>query len=629
MSPIAGRLGAVPVLARYRCGLLSITDAGAWVMALVVATAARYDLAVAEPAWDHVAWFAAGAAVLQGAIGLATGLYRGKRRIGSFEEVALVAANCASVTLVLLFATLAIASRPLPIGAVLLGGVVALALMGAARWGWRRWSEAHRRPDPQQARRLVVLGAGQAAESLLSTMLTDPESPYLPVALLDDDPAKSNLRVRGVPVRGTRADLPEVVAATRADAVLVAIPRADRTLLSEVHHAASTAGVDVLVLPPLPASLARAADAADVRPLDETDLLGRQTVETDLAQIAGYLTDKRVLITGAGGSIGSELARQVAQLEPAQLLLSDRDESALSGTQLSLHRIGALDAPGVVLADVRDRDRMLEVFATHRPQVVFHAAALKHVPCLETHPREAVKTNVDGTAHVLEAARRTDVERFVNVSTDKAADPVNVLGATKRIAERFTAEAATATDGVFVSVRFGNVLGSRGSVLEVFRAQAAAGGPITVTHPQATRYFMTVSEAVQLIIQAAVIGDGGEVLVLDMGEPVTIAELAAQVAAEHGDGIAITYTGLRAGEKLHEQLLSTDEAGVARRHPLINHVTVPGLEWSQVRANVANANGDLPGELSRLATVDQWSRLSVPGVDVSASDPAESEGTSP
>lgn len=604
MGTTSSGLPSLPVHTRYRSGLLATTDAVSWALAIAAATAARYDLALGNADWVNVVVFAVLAAVAQALTGLATGLYRGKRRIGSFDEVTLLASNCASVILLLLFVTLAMPSRPLPVGAVLLGGVVALALMGGVRWGWRRWREARCRPDPQYARRLVVLGAGGAAERVLSSMLTDPESSYLPVALLDDDPGKANLRVRGVPVRGTRADLPEVLAATKADAVLVAIPRADRALLREIHAAATEADVQVLVLPPVSESLQRRADATDMRPLDETDLLGRQTVDTDLQQIADYLTGKRVLITGAGGSIGSELVRQVAQLGPERLVLCDRDESALSQLQLSLGRTVARDVPEPVLADIRDRDRVFEVFEAYRPHLVFHAAALKHVPVLQAHPQEAVKTNVNGTAHVLAAARTTGVERFVNVSTDKAADPVNVLGSTKRIAERLTTETALKTDGVFLSVRFGNVLGSRGSVLEVFRAQAEAGGPITVTHPEVTRYFMTVGEAVQLLIQAAVIGTDGEVLVLDMGEPVAIADLAAQIAAEHGDRIDIVYSGLRPGEKLHEQLFSRQEVGIARHHPLISHVAAPALEWLQVRATLAHTNGDLPDMLRELAAAD-------------------------
>ncbi|PSO51736.1 MAG: polysaccharide biosynthesis protein [Actinobacteria bacterium QS_5_72_10] len=606
VSAARGRVGTLAGLAsfrsRYRCGLLAAADAGAWGLAIVVATVARRDLDLLDVSWASVAWFAVGAAALQALIGVASGLYRGKRRVGSFDEVALLAVNCASVTLVLLFATLTVGSRPLPLGAVLPAGVIALAVMGGARWAWRRWSEAHLRPDPEQAQRLVVLGAGRAADALLGPMLTDPASPYLPVALLDDDPAKANLRIRGVPVRGGCGDLAWVVAVTGADAVLVAIPSADRDLLGHIHQRAQDADVAVLVLPPISQQFDRPLDAGDVRPLDETDLLGRHTVDTDPDQIAGYLAGKRVLITGAGGSIGSELACQVARFGVARLVLADRDESALADVQLSLWGVGGLDSSDVALCDVRDAQRIDEVIAACQPHVVFHAAALKHVPALEAHPHEAVKTNVYGTAHVLDAARRAGVERFVNVSTDKAADPVNVLGYTKRIAERLTAETAAAADGVFLSVRFGNVLGSRGSVLEVFRVQATQGRPLTVTHPEVTRYFMTVGEAVQLVIQAGVLGDDGEVLVLDMGEPVAIAELAGQVAAEHGDGIEITYSGLRTGEKLHEQLLATGETGRTRHHPLVNHVAAPPLPWRQVDAALGENDGHVISALRHLAT---------------------------
>jgi FlaA1/EpsC-like NDP-sugar epimerase len=602
VSTIVRLVGGCLAFTRYRCRVLAVGDSAAWALAIAVGAVARQDLVLADVDWTSVAWFAAGAALAQTVIGQVTGLYRGKRRIGSFDEVALLATSCASVALATLAATLAITPRPLPLGAALLGGVVALALMGSARWGWRRWVEATQRPSPDNACRLVVLGAGRAAEGVLTTMLTDSKSPYVPVALLDDDPAKANLAIRGVSVRGACDDLERVVTATHGDAVLVAIPSADRALLRDVQRRASAVGAPVLVLPPIAASFDRSVSAADVRPLDESDLLGRHTVDIDVDQIAGYLAGKAVLITGAGGSIGSELARQVARLQPAHLVLADRDESALGQVQLSLTGQGGLDAANVALCDVRDRDRMLEIFDIHRPAVVFHAAALKHVPALEQHPGEAVKTNVDGTANVLEAAQRVGVERFVNLSTDKAADPVNVLGFTKRITERLTAAATSATAGVFVSVRFGNVLASRGSMLEVFRSQAARGGPITVTHPKVNRYLMTTSEAVGLVVQAGVIGADGEVLVLDMGEPVSITELAKQVALEQDGDVPVTYTGLRRGEKLHENLFAHDEQGERRHHPLVSHVAVPALTRSQVRDAVAHADGRLPAELCRLAT---------------------------
>jgi FlaA1/EpsC-like NDP-sugar epimerase len=308
-----------------------------------------------------------------------------------------------------------------------------------------------------------------------------------------------------------------------------------------------------------------------------SDLLGRRPVETDVGSVAGYFAGKRILVTGAGGSIGSELCRQLHRFEPAELIMLDRDESALHAVQLDLHGHALLDSDGSVLADIRDARRVRQVFEQFRPQIVFHAAALKHLPLLERYPGEALKTNVWGTCSVLEAAAACGVESFVNISTDKAANPVSVLGYTKRAAERLTAYMADHAAGTYLSVRFGNVLGSRGSVLTALTAQVAAGHPVTVTHPEASRYFMTAGEAVQLVLQAAVIGRDGEVLVLDMGEQVRIADMAHRLVAAVPRQVDIVYTGLRPGEKLAEDLLGPDEQDERPCHPLIRHVPVSPL----------------------------------------------------
>lgn len=305
-------------------------------------------------------------------------------------------------------------------------------------------------------------------------------------------------------------------------------------------------------------------------------------VETDVAGQASYFTGKRILVTGAGGSIGSELCRQLHRMNPSELILLDRDESALHALQLALHGKALLDSDELALADIRDADRVRQVFRQFRPQVVFHAAALKHLPLLERFPGEAIKSNVHATLTVLEIAAEAGVEKFVNISTDKAANPVSVLGYSKRIAERLTSYMSSQAAGIYLSVRFGNVLGSRGSFLTSLSAQIAAGGPVTITDPQVTRYFMTVGEAVQLVLQAAVIGRDGEVLVLDMGEPVRIADLARRLADGSSRKIEIIFTGLRPGEKLAEDLLADDETAVHREHPLIQHAAVPPLAPDQI-----------------------------------------------
>ena len=323
---------------------------------------------------------------------------------------------------------------------------------------------------------------------------------------------------------------------------------------------------------------------------------------SDVASVREHIAGQRVLVTGAGGSIGAELCRQLHQLGPAQLIMLDRDESALHAVQLMLHGRALLDSEETVLADIRDRRRVREVFERFRPGIVFHAAALKHLPLLERCPAEALKSNVLGTLTVLEAAADHGVHSFVNISTDKAANPVSVLGYSKRITERLTADMSARAGGRFLSVRFGNVLGSRGSVLTALSAQVAAGGPVTVTDPEVRRYFMLADEAVHLVLQAAAIGRGGEVLVLDMGEPVRIADMARRMAASSGREVDIVFTGLRPGEKLSEDRLGPGESDLRPYHPLISQVPVPPLSADEVTALDPDADADsLCHELARLA----------------------------
>jgi len=435
----------------------------------------------------------------------------------------------------------------------------------------------------------LVFGAGEAGAQVITAMLRDSDSPYYPVGLLDDDPRKRNLRIRGVAVLGGRHNLAQVAHRVNADALLIAIPTADSDLVAELSDMATEANLGVKVLPPVRDLFGSDAGVADIRDVDVKDFLGRHQIVTDVDAIAGYLTGKRVLVTGAGGSIGSELCRQISRFGPAELVMLDSSEAALHAVQLSIDGRAMLDTDAVVLADIRDTDRLKRIFEQRRPEVVFHAAALKHLPLLERAPGEAVKTNVWGTLAVMEAAVAAGVERLVNISTDKAADPISVLGYTKRIAERLTAHFATQPVGLarhrtFLSVRFGNVLGSSGSVLTTFTAQVQAGGPLTVTDPEVTRYFMTVEEAVELVIQAGAIGRPGEVLVLEMGTPVRIAEVAARLATQSERPIRVVYTGLRPGEKLHEVLRGHEEPDVRPLHPMISHVPVPALNPREARA---------------------------------------------
>lgn len=587
--------------ARTRHLIQAIADPSIAMAAVVVALWMRYEAEVPNEALDRLPLILLVVGAAQLLAGWSQGLYLGRWRFGGFEEVWALARAVAMASSVLLVVSVAFEQRPVPISAVIAQAVLTLLFCASVRWSWRLLLERSMRPTGDDLTPVVIVGAGEAGSQLVRSMMRSPDGPYLPVALVDDDPLKSQLRILGVPVVGTSAQVCDIAQQAQATKVVIALPSADGAVIRDIAARAGDCGLDVLVLPPVAELLDGGVQVSDVRPVTEADLLGRRRIDTDLDAIAGYLTGKRVLVTGAGGSIGAELCRQIYRFAPAELVMLDRDESALHAVQLSIEGRALLDDRNLVVADIREVDRMAEVFDEHRPQVVFHAAALKHLPLLEMHPREAVKSNCRGTQNVLAEALRHRVESFVNISTDKAADPTSVLGCSKRIAERLTADAAGRGEGAYVSVRFGNVLGSRGSVLTAFRAQIEAGGPVTVTHPDVTRYFMTVEEAVELVIQAGAIGRDGEALVLDMGEPVRIVEVARRLVEQSHRKIEITYTGLRPGEKLHEVLLSADEEPQPSPHPLISRVAVEPLTPCQLHSVEEAGSDHLVDALRQLA----------------------------
>lgn len=522
------------------------------------------------------------AAGLQLVFGAATRLYRGRWRMATFEEALALSAVVSAVTFGLAFTRLAAALTGVTMAISVLAPFAALTAMLGSRGVFRVRNQRRVLSSRYDKEPVVVFGAGDGGAQIVNAMLGNPKGTYVPVALLDDDPAKQNLRIQGVPVLGTRAELARVAHDAGCAIVVIAIPTAGAETIRSVAADAEELGLDVRVLPPTQELVDGIVSLTDLREVTESDLLGRRSIDTDLDSIASYLTGQRVLVTGAGGSIGSELCRQISRFSPAELVMVDRDESALHAVQLSLEGRGLLDHRNLVVADIRDASRIDEVFDEHRPSVVFHAAALKHLPLLEMYATEGWKTNVLGTNNVLRSAARVGVTHVVNVSTDKAADPTSVLGFTKRVAEQLTAWYANRSRGDWVSVRFGNVLGSRGSMLHAFRAQVEAGGPITVTDPEVTRFFMTPEEACQLVIQAGAVGHRGEALVLDMGEPVRILDVAERLAAAAPEHIDIVFTGLRPGEKLHEDLISREELDIRRAHPLISHVGVPALSPAEL-----------------------------------------------
>lgn len=565
---------AIEGLSRRRHFWLLVFDSTVWVVAVAFAAVARMDFQFGSVQWGTTMAVAAVAAILFAAVAWVTRLHDGRSPLGSLDETIRLAASAICVGVAVYLANLLLlhlVPRSVPL-------IAALCAVVAMAWG-RALVRAIREnatltDTAGRGQPVLVIGAGSGGRQLVKSMRRDPASRWSPVGILDDDRHMRHLQIDGVPVIGPTSELVAAAAAAGATAVVIAIPSASPELLRDLSARATAARLTVKILPGVNELLGGRVGIKDVRDINIPDLLGRRQIDTDVASIAGYLTGQRVLVTGAGGSIGSELCRQISRWNPAHLIMLDRDESALHAVQLSIEGRALLDSHDIVLADIRDRDRILEIFAERRPQVVFHAAALKHLPMLEQYPAEAVKTNIRGTQTVLEAAAATGVERFVNISTDKAANPTSVLGYSKRIAEGLTAAMAERATGTYLSVRFGNVLGSRGSVLTAFAAQIAAGGPVTVTHPDVTRYFMTVDEAVQLVIQAAVLGRGGEALVLDMGEPVRIDAMARQLIELAQQPIEIVYTGLREGEKMDEELFSTGEQARRSDHPLVSHVPV-------------------------------------------------------
>lgn len=558
---------------------LIVVDWLAWAAALGVAMVARFEFTYARVDFGAVATFIVIAAAAQLLWGIGAGLYPGRWRLASFSETGVIAVGGVLIGSGLFWWALQTDGiRPVPLSVPLAGGALFILFALGARFVVRLSRDVRSVSRHTRHKRALFFGAGEAGHEAVEALMRDPEAEIQPVAFLDDSPAKSRLRVGGCRVVGRRQDIPDAAQRFGADTLVITMPSAPRADVAEVARIARGAGLDVLILPRMARFLSPEAAAGAIRHLTFSDFLGRDPVRLDLGGMARFIEGRRVLITGAGGSIGSELAAAVSRFSPERLFLVDRDENGLHGIQLRLEGRALLDTDDLIVANIREADRMTEVFSQCRPEVVFHAAALKHVPLLERFPVEGVKTNVIGTANVLRAAAAVGVDRFVNISTDKAADPVNVLGLTKRIGEMLTS--AFADSGMTaMSVRFGNVLGSSGSVIPTFRAQIARGGPVTITHPEVTRYFMTIEEAAHLVVQAAVLGRRGEVLVLDMGKPVPIVDLARDLIAELDPGadIEIVYTGLRPGEKLHEQLVGPHERPTGQPHEAIAGYAVPPL----------------------------------------------------
>ncbi len=434
------------------------------------------------------------------------------------------------------------------------------------------WGHPQRRSDDKGKRTLIV-GAGTTGKQVTKELFASTRLGMLPIGFVDDNKSKHGHMLCDLPVLGSLSDLRELISKHDVAELVIAMPSASGTVIRQVVRAALDSGISTLTVPSLPEIISQKGGGASLREVEIQDLLRRDPIETDMASVAALATGETVLITGAGGSIGSELCRQLGRLAPTKLVVLGHGENSIFDIYHEL-RESFPDVKIVpVIADVRDRDRMMQVVTACRPHAVFHAAAHKHVPLMEDNVVEAVTNNVTGTRNTVDASLAADVQHFVLVSTDKAVRPTSVMGASKRVAEQIVQHAATKHDRNFVSVRFGNVLGSRGSVVPMFMRQIRAGGPVTVTHPEMQRFFMTIPEAVQLILQAGALGRGGEVFVLDMGEPVKVVDLATDLirlsGLEPGQDIKIQFCGIRPGEKLYEEMFFSAEHVMPTVHPKV------------------------------------------------------------
>jgi FlaA1/EpsC-like NDP-sugar epimerase len=545
---------------------LALLDAVLIVVAYLVPLVLRLEGEIPADQWERFWRFLPGVVLVHLLANYLFGLYGQMWRYASVQEARrLVLAGTLALGLVLA-GTLWL-GRPLPLSVAILGAALTLMGSGAVRFQSRLFAFRRRSTEGGERRRVLLVGAGDAGAMVLRDILRTPTLALEPVGFVDDDPRKRGLSLHGVAVLGGRMRIPDLVAIHDVDEVLLTLPTATSDVVRDVAARCEEAGVSLRVLPSVREIVDGRVTARDLRDLRIEDLLGRQQVRSDLEAVRALLRGRRVLITGAGGSIGSEIARQVAGFEPSLLLLLDNDETHLHDVASDAWSAAPVTP---LLADIRDRARVVDLVLEHRPEVVFHAAAHKHVPLLESHPHEALFTNVLGTANVADAAVAAGVERFVLISTDKAVRPVSVMGGSKRLAEaivRSLEERGTA----FCAVRFGNVLGSRGSVIPTFLRQIRAGGPVTVTDPGMIRYFMSVEEAVTLVLEAAALSSGGEVFTLEMGEPVGILDLARKLIRLSGRvperDVAIVFTGARPGERLREELVDDAEDPVPAGRP--------------------------------------------------------------
>jgi FlaA1/EpsC-like NDP-sugar epimerase len=575
-----------------------VSDAILLPVCAAVAFAARYEGRWSGDIRETLVTFICTAVPLKLVALIVVGMYRRLWRYASVTDLEMLVAGaslCAAIDLLLggfVLSWSGLISDRLAYAVILLDACLSALIVALPRLTVRIVARRDRRSRRSDARRAIIVGAGAAGGMIVRELVENPQLGMTPVAVLDDDPSKHGLRLQNVPVIGPLKSLSEIATAVAATDVVIAIPSASGRTIREVLRQASEAGLATRTVPGLYEILSGEKRVDALRQIEIQDLLRRDPISTDVAQVASLVSGRVVMVTGAGGSIGSELCRQLARLQPDRIVAVGRGENSIFELLQEFSRSFPHIIIEPVIADVRDYTRMSRVIAAARPFSVFHAAAHKHVPLMEANVAEAVLNNVLGTRNVVTLCAQHDVQHFVLISTDKAVRPTSVMGATKRIAEHLVHQCAIQGRSGFVSVRFGNVLGSRGSVVPTFIRQIADGGPVTITHPDMTRYFMTIPEAVQLVLQSAALGDQGEVFVLDMGEPVRVFDLATDLirlsGLEPDVDIEVRFTGTRPGEKLYEELFFKGDDVSPTIHPKI------------LRARDAEAEGDNAEEIAHL-----------------------------
>ncbi len=593
---------------RHRSKLVKFAiDLTAWAAAPLLAFFIRYDGMVPADTYAGIVTVTALLVLMKAAVTVPFGFYHRSwakvafRDVGDIVKITLGVAFVASILLLWLGPVLQI-----PRSIAVIDGLITLFAMSGMRAAFRYQHESSlNRTASGQERKVLVIGAGEAGSLIVREMLRHPETGLQPIGFLDDDRQKIGYRIATIPVLGMIDDLSEVVKKHHVDEVIIALPSTDgKTVRSIVERIEETqADLKYRIMPGVYELLSGQVDISRIREVEIEDLLRRPPIELDTDAISSYITGKTVMVTGAGGSIGSELVRQICRFNPKELILFGHGENSIYKLERELDR----DWPGIpyqsVIAAVQNVVRLDYIFQHYRPQVVFHTAAHKHVPLMELNPEEAIFNNIIGSKNLVTLALKYKVSHFVNISTDKAVNPTSIMGASKRMVERVVQAAArqAGPEQVFASVRFGNVLGSRGSVIPVFKQQIRSGGPVTVTHPEMTRYFMTIPEATQLVLQAAGQGRNGDIYILDMGEPVKIYDLAKDLIKLSGFepdvDIPIVFSGKRPGEKLYEELMTQEERGASTEHKKIfvakpSSLDIEALEHTVQALQEAALNSD-------------------------------------